>query len=544
MHAYWFTGLSKIPFYSCLIAIRKAINRVATTGFPSKSLSTSYHVPASTPALKQWRELALVTAILSAVALVLWWRFLPLPHGDLGFYTEPAYLLAKFGTLAGPGSQYVDLTYQRGFYNYPPGHYLLLAGWIKLFGLSPDSLLAYTHLIHTGMLVFLYGLVRFRYGCSRLISSLAILSVFAKIPHGRPDLPACFLSIAAWVALPREKHWPRIALSGCLAGATLLVSPGFGVGIIATLFVLMVVNRETPFRERALKVAVWGGVAGLFFACVTAIVLWQQHSWALAYWQFKTNMMVRGGQVNQMPQFMLYFYLFGILPFALMAVLPAIIVGAVNLRRPGSDLRDVTFAFLGGAFTWFKVNKAQLLLEHHFLFPAKSVFLAVLCTQKQFPLWLRVIPFLIITTCNFYLYKSNFLYLGQPLRKEATNAAVLPSRDKIVAIDSLYFANAYTPGHTLNYETVQAEEFWPQYLAALPQNFQSTFFADLPRTPIAPNSYSISAYAAMVYGLPGRKDVRCTSTVDKSDSLTALGKRWKLPSNPFAPTVCTVTQPK
>ena len=514
---------------------------MATIRLPPKSSSMTYHVPGSMTATRELRELVLVTVILSVVALILWWRFLPLPNGDLGFYTEPAYLLAKFGTLAGPGSQYVDLTYQRGFYNYPPGHYLLLAGWIKLFGLSPDSLLAYTHLIHTGILVLLYGLVRFRYGCSRLISSLAILSVFAKIPHGRPDLPACLLSIASWVALPREKNWARIGLSGCLAGATLLVSPGFGVGIIATLFTLMLVNREITFRERVVKVAVWGGVAGLFFVGVTAIVLWQQHSWLLAYFQFRTNMMIRGEQVNKMPQLTLYVYLFGVVPFALMAVLPAIIVGAVNLRRPGSDLRDVAFAFLGGAFTWFKVNKAQLLLEHHFLFPAKSVFLAVLCSQKQFPSWLRVMPFLIISTCSFYLYKSDFLYLGQPLRNEAASANVLPSHDKVIAVDSLYFANAYQPGHTLNYEI---DEYWPQYLAALPQNLQCTFLAGLPRTPTSPNSYAISAYAKMLYGLPRRADVTCTGTADKFGPLTVLGKKWKLPSNPFAPTICTAIQPK
>ena len=517
---------------------------MATLGLSPDASSMTYYSPEGTPPKKRWQELAVVSAILSAVALVLWWRFLPLPHGDLGFYTEPAYLLAKFGTLVGPGSQYIDLTYQKGFYNYPPGHYLLLAGWIKLFGLSPDSLLAYTHLIHTGILVLLYWLVRFRYGCSRLISSLTILSIFARIPHGRPDLPACLLSIAAWVALPREKNWPRIALSGCLAGATLLVSPGFGVGIIATLSTLMLVNRESPFRERALKLAVWGGLAGLFFAGITGVVLWQQHSWVLAYFQFKTNMMIRGEQVNKMPQLILFTYLFGIVPFALLAVLPAIIVGAVNLRRPGSDLRDVTFAFLGGAFTWFKVNKAQLLLDHHFLFPAKSVFLAVLCSQKQFPLWLRVMPFLIISTCSFYLYKSNFLYLGQPLRSEAASANVLPSRDKVVAVDSLYFAPAYAPGHTLNYESVQVAELWPQYLAALPQNLQLTFLAGLPRTPISPNSYSVSAYARILYGLPSRVDIKCTSSADGFEPLTVLGRQWKLPSNPFAPTTCTAIRPK
>src|SRR5271168_4207370 len=68
--------------------------------------------------------LAVLASVLS-VSLLLWWRFLPLPHQDLNFYTEPAYLLATQGKLAGPASQYLDLTYQKGFYFYPPGYFLI-----------------------------------------------------------------------------------------------------------------------------------------------------------------------------------------------------------------------------------------------------------------------------------------------------------------------------------------------------------------------------------------------------------------------------------
>jgi hypothetical protein len=78
----------------------------------------------------------------------------------------------------------------------------------------------------------------------------------------------------------------------------------------------------------------------------------------------------------------------------------------------------------------------------------------------------------------------------------------------------------------------------------LPQNLQSTFLAGLPRTPKSPNSYAVSAYARMLYGLPSRADVTCTGTADKFEPLTVLGRKWKLPSNPFAPTICTATQPK
>ena len=104
--------------------------------------ATSEKEPAPVNLSGRIAEFAVVSSIVLVVSLILWWRFLPLPHQDLNFYTEPAFMLAKFGKLAGPGSQYVDLTYQKGIYNYPPGHFLILAAWIRLWGFSADSLLA------------------------------------------------------------------------------------------------------------------------------------------------------------------------------------------------------------------------------------------------------------------------------------------------------------------------------------------------------------------------------------------------------------------
>ena len=87
--------------------------------------ATSEKEPAPVNLSGRIAEFAVVSSIVLVVSLILWWRFLPLPHQDLNFYTEPAFMLAKFGKLAGPGSQYVDLTYQKGIYNYPPGHFLM-----------------------------------------------------------------------------------------------------------------------------------------------------------------------------------------------------------------------------------------------------------------------------------------------------------------------------------------------------------------------------------------------------------------------------------
>jgi hypothetical protein len=489
--------------------------------------------------ITQLRELAIVSAFIIAISLILWWRFLPLPHADLGFYTEPAFLLAKFGTLAGPGSQYVDLTYQKGLYNYPPGHFLILAGWIKLFGLSLDSLLAYTHLVHAGILILLYALIRFRYQCTRFISLLALLTPLSKITHGRPDLTACLLSITAWLALPEDKNWKRIVVSGALAGATLLVSPAYGVGILSTLFALMLVKQEITTREKLLRIVTWGATAGMVFASVTLLVLWQQHSWTLAYTQFMSNLTFRGAQVNKMPNLGQYAYLFGILPFVVLAVMPAMITAIVTLRKPASKLRDVTWAFLAAAFICFMLNKSQLLLEHHWLFASKIVFLAMLCSQPRFPLWLRVMPLLIISVSSFYLYKANFLYIGKPLRSEAASFRGVPGNPETFAVDSLYFAKAYQAGHTLNYETIKVELFWPQYLAAIPSNLQDSLLSGLSRAPAVPSIYLLSAYTMALYGAPAEPNVSCTMDSQGFKPLQAFGRKWKLPAHPYTLMTCT-----
>lgn len=485
------------------------------------------------------RELAIVIAVTLAISLILWWRFLPLPDGDLNFYTEPAFLLATIGKLAGPGSQYIDLTYQKAMYFYPPGHFLILAGWIKLFGLSADSLLAYTHAVHAGILISLWALLRFRYACSKLISTLVLLSVFPAMPHGRPDLTACLLSLLAWLVLPEEEGWKRLAFSGLLAGATLLVSPAYGVGIIATLTVLILVRSQFPFRVRVRSVLVWLLSAGLFFWSVAGTALSLQHSWTLAYIQFKTNATIRGHMLNVFPDMRLLFtYVFSIVPFLVLAVIPAFLAVLFTWRHPRSKLRDVSVAFLGGTAVWFALNKSQLLLNYHFLFPSKSIFLGVLCSWPRFPTWLRVAPLLLLSAIHFYYQKGNFLYFATPLRETYRNygATVQPVGE--VAVDSLYFARFYRIGHSLNYETV-VESFWPQYLAAIPAGLQNEMLSGLERKPVEPSMLVVSAATVRLTGEPHGDNLTCTRPPEAYAHLRTFGRTWNLPANPYALFVCS-----
>jgi hypothetical protein len=484
-------------------------------------------------------ETAVVAAILLGVSLLLWWRFLPLPNSDLSFYTEPACLLAQQGHLAGPGSQHIDLTYQKGIYFYPPGYFLILAAWLKIFGLSPDSLLGFTHLVHVGFLLCLWIILRFRYECSRWVAGLTVIAAFASIPNGRPDLTASFLSVVAWLVLPEDQNLMRLVISGCFGGATLLVSPAFGVGILASLAVLILADTNFRLGVRFRSLVIWGSAAAIVFAVVLSAVLTIQHSWTMAYVQFKTNAMVRGHQVNILPPMLNQFVLiFSTIPFLLMAVVPALLIVLFFRRNLDATLQKVSLAFLGGTAIWFLLNKSQLLLDHHYLFPSKLIFLGVFCSQVRLPPFLRVVPLLVTLLIGFYDYKANYLYLTTPLRQtERAYAAKVELSDQ-VGVDSFYFARFYRPGHTFN-EEILAMAYWPKYLIAIPPQFRTEMLSGLSLVPHEPSQVIVSVETVRRYGDPPRDRFVCSRPAEASQRLRILGRVWNLPADPFGMIVCS-----
>jgi len=487
------------------------------------------------------RELLLVFAVILLVSLFLWWRFLPLPHLDLNFYTEPAYLLARYGTLAGPGSQYIDLTYQKGLYFYPPGYFLVLAAWIKVFGLSSDSLLGYTHAIHVAFLVALWVLLRRRYSCTVTTSALVLLAVFPAINHGRPDLTAALLSVAAWLALPARGELGRFLLSGFLVGATMLVSPAYGIGIASTLAAITFTDSSNPLAVRTRSFFIWAGTAGLVLAAVLSIVLSEQNAWTLAYVQFKSNVAIRGHELNTLPNLRTPFaWTFSIIPFLLVALVPAFVAVLFTWRNRQTALRSVSLAFLAGTAVWFALNKAQLLYEHHYLLVSKVVFLGVLCSLPKFPRWARPLPLLLLAAISFYKWKADFLYLGSPLRDDERKHAASTLTAGEIAVDSLYFARLYRPGRSLNYECYDLA-YWPRYLTAIPQRFQDAMLSDLPRKPLEPSMLVVSAATVQRLGEPHFQNMQCTAAPPVGQRLKLLGRTWKLPADPYALVLCSAT---
>lgn len=361
--------------------------------------------------------------------------------------------------------------------------------------------------------------------------------------HGRPDLTAVALSLAAWVALPAEVGWGRIVLSGCLAGATLLVSPGFGVGIIATLVTLMLIDAHLTLAQRVRKIAVWLEAAGTLFGGVTGTFLTQQHAWTIAYVQFKANMSIRGAQLNALPNFYLFFtWAFCVIPFFLVALLPALVAARRKCRGASDDLRNVGIAFLGGTAAWFALNKSQLLLDHHFLFPAKCVFLGVFYSWPKLPTWMRVTPPLLLCLISFYYHKADFLYLSTPLRVEERSYASEVQPGGVMAVDSLYFARFYRPGQSLNYEVSAFECYWPRYRAAIPEFARADMLADLQDKPMQPDMLLVSAYTAR-FQEKQPFDIPCEQPKAFGDRLHILGHRWNLPAQPYALMVCRKRAP-
>jgi hypothetical protein len=501
-------------------------------------------LPSANPATarvdyRQRFELGVILAVLLGASAVLFWGFLPLPHQDLNYYTEPAYLLATTGRLAGPGSQGVDLTFQKGIYSYPPGYFLILAAWLRTFGLSPDSLLVYTHLAHVGVLTMTWILMRFRYHCSTMVSALVVLASFPSFTHGRPDQTAAAFGIAAWLALPEKIDWPRMVLSGALAGCSAVISPAFGVATVSTLMILQFVDESRPLAARMRGAIVWLTSLGLVFGAVVASVLTWQHSWRLAYVQFRTNATIRGSELNVWPNFRLPFtWEFSVIPFLLIALLPALLTVSLWRKEVSSGLRRMALAFLGSSALWLAMNKSQLLTGYHFTFPTKNIFVAMFYSWPKFPRWVRLIPLSVLCAISIYYYKSDFLYLGSPLRAEQQISLAQVKTRGVVAVDSLYFASLYRTGETLNYEVSITGNYWPRYLAAIPENQRKEILEGITEKPTDAGAFVFSAFTISRMHLNPPADTVCEKPAAFGERLHVLGRSWNLPAEPFAMAVC------
>ena len=272
-------------------------------------------------------ELITVSSVIIILHLILWWRYLPLAHQDLNFHTEPGLNLATYGIITGSGSQHIDLTYVKGMYFYPPGYSLIIGSWIKLFGSSVHSLLACTHLTHTGYLFTLWVLLRRRFKCTRLAAALAVISSFPMFHHGRPDVTALLLGAIALLIIPHKINLCLLLLSGSILGIAVLVSPPYGISAAAVVVAFYLFASKLPLTKNLKGLALITVSSVFSFIGIWAAVITWQNSWALGIEKFRVNSANRAYELNQMPDFFTsYMFVFSVLPLFLLTLIPLIIV--------------------------------------------------------------------------------------------------------------------------------------------------------------------------------------------------------------------------
>jgi hypothetical protein len=284
---------------------------------------------------------------------------------------------------------------------------------------------------------------------------------------------------------------------------------------------------------------VWLTSAVGVFVSVVAIVLSTQHAWTLAFVQFTSHVTIRGRTDNLLPDLHTpYAIVFSVIPFLLLAVVPAC-VSIWHWRRRDTEWL-VAVSFLAGAAVWLLVNKRDLLLARHFLFVSKSVFLGVYGTRLGRSAWLRIGALLVVATINLYAFKDEFLYLATPLRAEAQRSAAAIHPAGVLAVDSLYFVTFYRSGETLDYSSLLVTPMWPAYRAAIPDRFRAGLLAGLADAPAQPSMLIVSAMSVFRFGEPQLENFQCSGARQPISRLRVLGRTWNLPAHPYDVRLCTL----
>ncbi|MDJ1179464.1 hypothetical protein PJF56_11375 [Roseofilum sp. BLCC_M91] len=484
-------------------------------------------------------EAIAVIVILAIIHLFLWWKYLPIAHIDLNFYTEPALMLARHGILSGPGSQHLDITYAKGIYFYPPGYALIVAGWIKLFGFSIRSLLAYTNLIHMLYLCALWILMRKRFNCTKLATSLVLISAFPMFNHGRPDVTALFISTLAWIIVPHQFKLPRMIYSAILMGLAILVSLPFGISSAATVITFYLVSPHLRLSQRFKGVIILISIMTLTILSIWGFVFTWQNAWIFGPEQFMVNLANRGQNLNQivLPP-LLYSLAFIIVPLGFMILIPLGFTLYWYRCSLSSPLVQVSLSYLTGFTTWFFLSKGPLMMMYHFSFIARPVFQGVLASFRK-PIRFIAIGLLVaFTMINFYYEKDEFLLLASDSSEaysmlESILVDIQP--DKIAAIDSHLFPILYREGKTINYEIFHTNSWKSYYDATSPKTLDLLFKNEaMPLKPLIPDIIVVSEitlYFGDTSSLSGFRNVTDEEVV--IPELSLLGHTIKFPQNPL-----------
>lgn len=459
------------------------------------------------------RELVFVGASLFVLHVYLFLRGLPFPDVDMTAYVEPAIVFAKEGIFRAPGSQHLNVVNNIGAFFYPPGYFWALALWVLVWGSGGASLLAFTHLVYLGFFLVVWRLMRTEFGCSRLASALAVLSLVGTLRHGRPDGVALLFSALTWLWVTR-----RPALSGAMLGVVGLCQPAYGLSTAVSAGAYLLLARRKDGVKPVLKIA--GTAAGVFVG-VFAGTLALQGAWSTGSEQFVLSMTVIGKYLNQWPPLFDKFGLaFVILPLCLLTLVPAIYFAIVP--RSG-DERRLSLSFLAGFFAWLLFNGKQLLTGLHFVYPARAFLHGSMANGRRFG-WIAVVAYAGI---HFYLTKGTWVYAFRSFEHPEVRFA---GAAEPLAIDGSLFPKFYRPDSTVNYEIWKASNWWEKY-----QEFTSPrTLASLEKiTPPEPREIWLTAWTVAIVGEPDPERYVRVSGEWPMERISFLGHPTQLPSEPL-----------
>ncbi|MBI3724642.1 hypothetical protein HY251_11900 [bacterium] len=482
------------------------------------------------------REAAAVALALLVVHLVLFLELSPLPHSDLQGYVEPAYHLAKEGTLRAPGSQYVDLTYQLRAYFILPGFSLMLGTWLWTFGMGVRSLLAFTHVVHATYLGALWFVARNRLGATRIVASLLVISAFPRFNHGRPDVAALLFGTLGWLAAPRKDELGRSFLSGLFLGAAVLVSLPFGASSAAVVGLDVLVRPRERWRPRIAAALVLAGTAVLVVLATTAAVLAAQGHPELAFQQLPVHARLRGGQLNTLPDLRAtYAIVFGIVPLAL-TLLPAAFL-LTRFRDPTErPLLTAARIYVGGFLVWFAINRGPLVFGNHFTFLGRPALHGALLSSPRRG-WriagaVLLVPF---TLLSFYHDKDTFLALanGTIVKGYEDVASMRLDPAAVVAVDSMYLPLLYRDEKTICYESMW-ENYWESYRDATSPAALALLPEERRKGPVLPSTIVVSSITLDRLDVPDPRVWELASGEMPIERATILGKSVRFPARPLA----------
>jgi hypothetical protein len=449
-------------------------------------------------------------------------------------------MLAESGKIAGPASQYLDLTYARGIYFYPPGYTLILGGWIKLFGFGVRSLLTYTLVTHALYLFFMWLVLRTKLVCGKAAAALTLVSIFPMFNHGRPDLTSLLLGVLAWLVIPDRFNAFRLCGGGALLGIAVLVSPAFGSGSAAAVGAFFLGSSDARLRQKVKGFVVLSAVAVLTFLGVWAAVLSWQGAWSFGPEQFVVNLQNRGRELNNISaSFFLtrYAIAFMWVPFALLTLLPAVVISCRRLINDGRT-HAAALSYLSGVAVALLANKAQFLSGGHFSLVARPAFHGALASSRRRIVRLTgVLVLSALTIIHLYFEKKNLMYLGVNMDGEYRRAAGFKPRPQdVVAVDSHFFPLFYREGRTINYEVYRAVNYWERYRAATSPSTLALLPAANRDAPILPDVVIISEMTLQTFGPPDPGEYQAEAKGFSARRLGLFGMSFPtVPQDPLTP---------